>query len=637
MPAIAAPAPSDSRLTTTRLPVNHSTLEEPTDVALAGSGNCLPVGTRVAEFEITGTVGEGGFGIVYLAYDHSLQREVALKEYMPGMLACRGTDQSVVVRSKRQQDPFVTGLRRFINEARLLAQFDHPALIKIHRFWEQNGTGYMAMRYYEGQTLKRIIDDNPGFVTQPWLMVMLQSVLEALEALYRVQVLHRDISPENIMIQSNGEAVLLDFGAARQIISDMTQALTVILKPGYAPIEQYADDPSMLQGPWTDIYALAAVMYVAVTGSAPPSSVARLIQDPITHLAGGTYPGYSVGFLAAIDQGLAVRPEHRPQSIPAFRALLGLPEVVLAPPRASAPGGRSSSNGVPTERRPAAGQDNLTVQHSHRAAAVTGNTVGNVATHTISLGPARSINAPASAPTSTPATIGAESVGLRPVATAAARSRLYLAGGAVLLVLAASVGYRMSASPVVAAGTTKLAATAPAEQLVDEETLAWETLIQRSDLNPAAINGFIQRYPNGRLTAQARSRLASITAAATTAEKAAAVTASAATTAVATDAKAAPNTEAESASTAAAKAAAATAAAAEAAPVSVSLSIKPWGNVSVDGVDKGVSPPLKRLSLTPGKHAIRVNNPNFPDYVSEIEVGKKPTAKITVDFAPGGN
>ncbi|MBC7575007.1 MAG: serine/threonine protein kinase, partial [Herminiimonas sp.] len=309
--------------------MSTSLIETPDAIALAGSENCLPVGTRVAEFEVTGIVGEGGFGIVYLAFDHSLQRVVALKEYMPGVMAGRGADQIVLVRSKRHQEAFDTGLRSFINEARLLAQFDHPALIKIHRFWEQNNTGYMAMRYYEGQTLKRILQDHPERVNQAWLKVILQSILEALEALYRVKVLHRDISPENIMIQQDGAAVLLDFGAARQIISDMTQALTVILKPGYAPIEQYADDPSMLQGPWTDIYSLSAVMYGAIAARTPPSSVARMIQDPLPPLASGDHPGFDAQFLAAIDRGLAVKPEDRPRSIPAFRALLGLTDAPL--------------------------------------------------------------------------------------------------------------------------------------------------------------------------------------------------------------------------------------------------------------------------------------------------------------------
>ncbi|GAC1332529.1 MAG: hypothetical protein NVSMB28_29350 [Collimonas sp.] len=294
----------------------------------------MPKGTRLADFEIIGVIGEGGFGIVYFAFDRSLRRMVAIKEYMPGAFAGRGPDKKVVVRSQRHRETFTIGLKSFIKEARLLAQFDHPALIKVYRFWEQNNTAYMAMRYYEGRTLKSVVQNSPAQVTEAWLKSMLKPMLEALDAMYRVQILHRDISPDNIMIQKSGEAVLLDFGAARQIIGDMTHSLTVILKPGYAPIEQYADDAMMKQGPWTDIYSLSAVIYFAIVKTAPPTSVARMIKDPIESLRDdkeGKYGGFSKEFLAAIDKGLAVRPENRPQSIEEFRKLLDLELSVPMP------------------------------------------------------------------------------------------------------------------------------------------------------------------------------------------------------------------------------------------------------------------------------------------------------------------
>ncbi len=156
---------------------------------VTGSENCLPIGTRLSDFEITGIVGEGGFGIVYVAFDHSLQRTVAIKEYMPGTLAGRSSDESVSVRSKRQQDTFNAGLRSFINEARLLAQFDHPSLVKVYRFWEQNKTAYMAMRYYKGQTLKQIVLENPDIVTEAWLRFIFKQILDALESLYKMKSL----------------------------------------------------------------------------------------------------------------------------------------------------------------------------------------------------------------------------------------------------------------------------------------------------------------------------------------------------------------------------------------------------------------------------------------------------------------
>lgn len=300
------------------------------------SENCLAVGTRLAEFEITGVIGEGGFGIVYMTFDHSLRRPVAVKEYMPASIAFRGADHSVVVRARRHQPTFDTGLKSFINEARLLAQFDHPALIKVHRFWEQHATAYMAMRYYEGSTLKEIIQRDPAGVNEAWLRPMLESILQALDTLYVDNILHRDISPDNILIQESGEAVLLDFGSARQVISDLSQSLTVILKPGYAPIEQYADDNTMMQGPWTDIYSLSAVMYLAITKQPPPTSVARMVTDTIEELASGDHPGFNTAFLNAIDRGLRIRPDQRPQTIDAFRRLLQV-DTTASTNRSTAP------------------------------------------------------------------------------------------------------------------------------------------------------------------------------------------------------------------------------------------------------------------------------------------------------------
>ncbi|HEY1151505.1 MAG TPA: serine/threonine-protein kinase, partial [Pseudoduganella sp.] len=302
---------------------------------MSASQNCLAIGTRLAEFEIQSVIGEGGFGIVYLAFDHSLQRTVAVKEYMPASLAARGDDHSVSVRSKRNGEAFEAGLRSFINEARLLAQFDHPALVKVYRFWEQNSTAYMAMRYYEGQTFKTLVRNEPGIVDEAWLRRILKSILEALDALYKTNILHRDISPENIMIQPGGDAVLLDFGAARQIVTGMSQSLTVILKPGYAPVEQYADDESMRQGAWTDIYSLSAVVYSAIAQKAPPAAVARMLKDPIVPLSSEPRAGYSAQFLAAIDRGMSVRPEERPQTIAEFALLLG---IELAEHTATQPG-----------------------------------------------------------------------------------------------------------------------------------------------------------------------------------------------------------------------------------------------------------------------------------------------------------
>ena len=307
--------------------------------------NALPAGTVLGEFEITGLIGEGGFGIVYLAYDHSLQRKVALKEYMPSGLASRKSGMTVA-KSQQHIETFQAGLRSFINEARLLAQFDHPSLVKVYRFWEANGTAYMVMPFYDGITLRDALRQHGASPDEIWLKQLLKHLLDALEIIHQENCFHRDIAPDNILILRDGRPLLLDFGAARRVISDMTQNLTVILKPGYAPIEQYAEMNSMRQGAWTDIYALAAVVYFAVAGKAPIPAVARIISDSLEPLAALEHgrERYTPEFLRAIDKALAVKAEARPQNVTEFRRLLGLASA--APP----PDARLSSPAEPAPR-----------------------------------------------------------------------------------------------------------------------------------------------------------------------------------------------------------------------------------------------------------------------------------------------
>lgn len=285
--------------------------------------NALPPGSRMGEFEIIGLVGEGGFGIVYLAHDHSLQRRVALKEYMPASLAARNPDGSISVRSQLHLEAFSAGRSSFVNEARLLAQFDHPALVKVFRFWEANGTAYMVMPLYVGKTLRQVLQERQH-LDEIWIRRFLAPVLDALDVIHRDNCFHRDISPDNLLVLPNDKPVLLDFGAARRVIGDMTQALTVFVKHSYAPIEQYAEMPELKQGAWTDIYTLAALVYLMITRKLPPPSVGRIVQDayvPLTQCAAGRY---SQPFLAGIDKCLQVRPENRPQSIAEMRSLLGI-------------------------------------------------------------------------------------------------------------------------------------------------------------------------------------------------------------------------------------------------------------------------------------------------------------------------
>ncbi len=319
-------------------------------IEIDGSGNTLPLGHRLQEYVIEGLIGEGGFGIVYLARDTQLGRVVALKEYMPSSLATRAADHQVSVRSARHRETFELGLRSFVNEAQLLAAFDHPSLVKVYRFWEQHGTAYMVMPYYQGPTLKQWLTEHGARPDEAWLLSLLHPVIDSLELMHHERCYHRDIAPDNILLLNHQATqlgrpqvmrpVLLDFGAARRVISDATQALTVILKSGYAPIEQYAESTSMKQGAWTDVYALSAVLYAAITGRAPLPSVSRMVSDDMVPAAQVGAGHYSAEFLAAVDKGLSVRPENRPQDMAALRALFsfgaGTP-TLARPQQADAP------------------------------------------------------------------------------------------------------------------------------------------------------------------------------------------------------------------------------------------------------------------------------------------------------------
>jgi serine/threonine protein kinase len=316
LPRSPAPAPNTA-LVATRLAPQNSSVEP----------SLLATGSRLGEFEITGVVGQGGFGVVYKGWDHALEREVAIKEYFPASLAARQNDGSVVPLSEGVKDTFEAGMRSFFNEARLLAQFDHPSLLKVYRFWQERGTTYMVMPLYKGDTLKTALAARGSEVDEQWLLSIMDGVTQALAVMHRVNCYHRDIAPDNILLlEGSGRPVVLDFGAARRVITDMAQAITVILKPGYAPIEQYAEVPDMTQGAWTDVYALGAVMHVAVCGRPPPPSVARLLNDRYVPLSTNQVlsASYSQRLLKSIDASLSVRPEGRPQSIAALRESLGL-------------------------------------------------------------------------------------------------------------------------------------------------------------------------------------------------------------------------------------------------------------------------------------------------------------------------
>jgi hypothetical protein len=318
-------------------------------VAPPVSALALAAGTTLRGWRVVGTIGQGGFGIVYRAEDDA-GRPVAIKEYLPAQLAVRDADGALAPASPQVADTFAAGLRGFVEEARLLAGVRHPGLVEVLDAWEAQGTAYMAMPLYEGRTLERLIAERPQGLDAPTLEAVVVPLMGALEAIHAAGCVHRDVSPDNVIVRPGGGAVLLDLGAARRVVGDRVRATTVMLKAGYAPIEQYADDPDCRIGPWSDVYALAAVMHHAMTGEAPPPAPLRVMRDTRVPLAGRCPAGYAPGFAEAVDAAMALRPQDRPQSIDAFRARLGLPAGIGAP-RAAAGPGAAAAPVVPAPRR----------------------------------------------------------------------------------------------------------------------------------------------------------------------------------------------------------------------------------------------------------------------------------------------
>jgi len=338
--------------------------------------NALPIGYRFNEFEIQEAIGGGGFGIVYRAWDHQLERTIAIKEFMPSTLAVRGDDMTLVLRGERCGKAFSAGLSSFIQEARLLAKFNHPNLLNVLRFWVQNDTAYMGTLFYSGTTLSKLRELQPTLIDEAWIHRVLPMLLGAVKTLHDDGYLHRDISLDNIQIQDNDVPVLLDFGSARQTIGNLADETETMLRPGFAPIEQYTDDNESEQGPWTDIYALGAVLHTLIAGSPPPVSVVRSIQESYLPLAQRQPQGYSAVLLQAVDKALALQPADRPRSIDEFAALLGLPVAGIGDvPTAKSPGTML----VPVEENPEAPKHAVWTRYKVPGMVASGVVVGLVA------------------------------------------------------------------------------------------------------------------------------------------------------------------------------------------------------------------------------------------------------------------
>lgn len=576
------------------------------------ASSAMPPGTRLGEFEITGVVGEGGFGIVYSARDSSLDRIVAIKEYLPSAFASRTVNGTVQVRSEEHSKTFNAGLSSFINEARMLAKFSHPGLVEVFRFWEANGTAYMAMRYYRGVTLREMLRTNPQIATEQWLCETLDPILLALQELHNEKCYHRDIAPDNILVLPNGRSVLMDFGAARRIIGGMTRALTTVLKPGYAPIEQYSDDGSMQQGAWTDIYAVGGVLYHAMTGKVPVQAISRMMNDPLKPVAAAARGEYSANLCNVVMKCLAVMPENRYQTIDELREALGwvttpvsstviFQRTVHAPPSVAVISPPVSQ--LPTQAL-ATGTDKHGANPSldplqNVQAGLSSDALSDLLSAPRPPAPVERPS-PAKVPNSDTSS-GSDAAAQRPSQKNNVLP-LVVVGLAALAVIGSAV-YLVAGRSSQDGDPPKLVTTIPAPDTKKDSSIAVSTppTVDKSDTNKADAS---LPAPAVEATRQA-DKGSDVTIAAV-------LPGTAPTVSPSVDAN-------KQESTTVVKGA-------------VTLDIKPWGNVSVNGAVVGPSPPLKRLPLAPGTYTIEIQNPAGPTVSRSVEVMPGKSVSIRHSF-----
>lgn len=290
-----------------------------------GDALALPAGHIVNHYRIVRVIGRGGFGITYAAEDIHTSTEIAIKELLPSSIATRAANYNVVAQSSSLQKDFQWSIRSFILEAQTLTKFHHPHLVRMLEYFEQNGTAYMVMPYIKGNDLKTRVQKN-GPLPVAQALPLLHSLMSALACIHQAGILHRDVKPENIILREpDNQPILLDFGASRNLVSTQSQAMTSIISPGYAPIEQYSTD-AQYQGPWSDIYALASSLYFALSGIAPPEAPDRSNAirhgrpDPCTplHLIRRCKVSQPVSY--AIMHGMQLSERDRPQTIQAWQA-----------------------------------------------------------------------------------------------------------------------------------------------------------------------------------------------------------------------------------------------------------------------------------------------------------------------------
>jgi serine/threonine protein kinase len=284
----------------------------------------LTPGYQIEHFRIEATLGKGGFGITYVAVDLQLGKRVAIKELLPDSIATRIEGSTVVPHSASMQENWEWARERFLDEARTLAGFSHPAIVGVHRLLEANGTVYMVMDYVEGETYETRLQRVGRETDQASLMAVISPILDGLSEVHAKGLLHRDIKPENILISRRGQPVLIDFGSARSSIG-ATMTMTSIVTHGYSPIEQYQTKGKM--GPWTDIYAIGAVMCRAITGERPPVAADRLMDDQFHWLSHRNLNAFPKRYLQNVDWALRIKPDDRPANVADWRTHFSSPSA----------------------------------------------------------------------------------------------------------------------------------------------------------------------------------------------------------------------------------------------------------------------------------------------------------------------
>jgi len=330
--------------------------------------DALPAQHRLHWYVLERVLGQGGFGITYLARDANLDQPVAIKEYLPVDVATRRADATVRARTEEQNDRYRWGLDRFIREARTLAKFDHPNIVRVLSVFEHNNTAYMVMRFEEGENLAALLERRRTLPEDELMRVVLP-ILDGLELVHDAGFIHRDIKPDNIHIRDDGSPVLLDFGSARHSMGH-ARTVTILVAPGYAPFEQYYSSGEN-QGPWTDLYSLGATCYRAIAGIPPMDAITRSkgilgstreILVPAATIGSGRY---TPEFLKAVDHALAFTEKERPQTIaewrreltaggkPAARPASGaIPEVRATAPATAVPAPAAAPAATPSMRGP---------------------------------------------------------------------------------------------------------------------------------------------------------------------------------------------------------------------------------------------------------------------------------------------